>query len=83
MQYTFALLPSVICLVGSHFSTLCHKRHDFLGGKNIAHKIIVLIFSKSLSETFVILRSIEQGMIKMCISLHVKYPLFLSDFNEN
>jgi len=55
----------------------------FWGGKNIAHKIIVLIFSKSLSETFVILRSIEQGMIKMCISLHVKYPLFLSDFNEN
>jgi hypothetical protein len=38
----------------------------------------VLIFSK----TFLILRRNERRMIKMCIYLHVKYPLFLSDFNE-
>ena len=38
---------------------------------------------KILSETFLKLRSTEQDKIKMCIGLHVKYPLFLSDFNEN
>ena len=35
-----------------------------------------------LSETFVILRRIEQGVIKMHIGLHVKYALFLPDFKE-
>jgi len=34
------------------------------------------------SEKFLILRIIERGVIKMCIGLHVKYRLFLSDFNE-
>jgi hypothetical protein len=35
-----------------------------------------------LSETFLILGRTERDMIKMYIGLHVKYPLFLSDFNE-
>ena len=35
-----------------------------------------------LSETFLILSRNERDMIKMCIGLHVKYSLFLSDFNE-
>jgi hypothetical protein len=35
-----------------------------------------------LSETFLILRRIEQDVIKMCVVLHVKYPLLLSDFND-
>jgi len=35
-----------------------------------------------LSETFLILRRNERDVIKMYIGLHVKYPLFLSDFNE-
>ena len=35
-----------------------------------------------LSETFLILRRKERDVIKMCVGLHVKYPLFLSDFNE-
>jgi hypothetical protein len=35
-----------------------------------------------LSETFLIVRSNGWDMIKMYISLHVKYPLFLSAFNE-
>jgi hypothetical protein len=35
-----------------------------------------------LSEKFLILRSIGNDMIKKCIILHVKYPLFLPDFNE-
>jgi hypothetical protein len=39
-------------------------------------------FLQLLSETFLILRTTERDMIKMYIDLHVKYPLFLSDFND-
>jgi len=40
-------------------------------------------FSKIFGEVFIILRIIERSTIKkMCIDLHIKYPLFLSDFNE-
>jgi len=35
-----------------------------------------------MSEMFLILRRIERDVIKMCIGLHVKYPLFLLNFNE-
>jgi hypothetical protein len=35
-----------------------------------------------LSETFLILRWMERNMIKIYINLHVKYLLFLPDFNE-
>ena len=34
------------------------------------------------SEKFLILKKNEQDMIKMYISLHVNYPLFLFDLNE-
>jgi hypothetical protein len=39
------------------------KQHDFWK-KGIEHKLCVLIFSTTLSETFFILRRIEQDMIK-------------------
>jgi len=42
----------------------------------------VLIFSKNLSEIFVILRRNERDMIKKYIGIDVKYPLCLSDFSE-
>ena len=42
----------------------------------------VLISVQILSETFLILRRKERDMTKMYIGLHVKYQLFLSDFNE-
>jgi hypothetical protein len=44
----------------------------------------VLWFSPQiLFETFLIIRRTERDTIKkMCIGLHVKYPLFLSDINE-
>jgi hypothetical protein len=42
-----------------------------------------LIFSTNLSENFPILRTNERRYDKkMYIGLHVKYSLFLSDFNE-
>ena len=45
-------------------------------------KLCVLISSTHLSETFLILGRNERDMINKCIGLHVKYPLFLSGFNE-
>jgi len=50
--------------------------------KKILNTKCVFWFSlQLLSQTFLILRT-ERDMIEMCIGLHVKYPLFLSDFNE-
>ena len=43
---------------------------------------VCLIPLQLLSETFIILRRNERDMIKYAGGLHVKYPLFLSDFNE-
>ena len=44
----------------------------------------VLISSTILSEAFLILWRNERDMIKnMYIGPHIKYPLFLSDFNES
>ena len=46
--------------------------------------MFVLIFTATtVSETLLILRSTERNMVKMCIGLHVKYPLFSPDFNDN
>jgi len=50
--------------------------------KKIEIKMCVLIFSKILSGTFVILRKIHRDkMINLYWSPCKKYPLFLSDFN--
>ena len=78
--------PIVICgLLGSTF--FFFFLHFLIKGTNLEkkvtdHKICASIFSTLLSGTFFILRRMEQGMIKMYIGLHVKCPIFLSDFNE-
>jgi hypothetical protein len=41
----------------------------------------VVIFFTSFAQNISHSKN-ESDMIKMCIDLHVKYPLFLSDFNE-
>jgi len=46
--------------------------------KIIEHKMFV--FSLQLLPEIFLLRRIEPDMIKMYIGLHVKYQLFLSDF---
>jgi hypothetical protein len=56
------VLSSVACLSLPHFSTLSHKWQNFWK-KFIGHKMCVLIFSTSLSETFFILRRIQQDTI--------------------
>jgi hypothetical protein len=45
------------------------------------YKMHVFFSLQLLSETFLILRINERDMIKIYIGLHIKYPLFFSDFN--
>jgi hypothetical protein len=51
--------------------TMSHKRHDFQK-KATEHKMYFLFSLHLLSATFLILRRIEWGVIKMHIGLHVK-----------
>jgi len=73
-------LSSVACPALIYFSTLSHKRYDFRK-KKTEHKMCDSIFQKLLSETFLILRRNERDVIEKSIGLHVKCPLFLSNFN--
>jgi len=66
------------CTVFFHVS---HKRPD-LKIKVTGNKTCVSIFSTILSEIFLILKEMSEIWSKMYIGLHVKYPLFSSDFNE-
>jgi hypothetical protein len=50
--------------------------------KVIENKMCVSYFSTNLSVKFLILRRPERDITKTYIGLHVKYPLFLSNFNE-
>ena len=61
------------------FPTLCHKRHD-LRKEDTGHKTCFLIFSPTLSETFLILRRIERDMIINVIVSSCKVPFILVRF---
>jgi len=83
MQCACAILSSVACLAVQYFSLLSHKRHD-LKKKVTEHQICVLIFCTSfifcnISRS---MKNLSEILLKMCIGLHVKCPLFSSDFNE-
>jgi len=83
MQCACAILSYVALHAVQCFSTLSRERHDFRKKKVTEYKMHVLIFSTILFETCLIVRRIERHMIKMYIDLHVKYPLFLFDFQRN
>jgi hypothetical protein len=72
MKCARSVLSPVACPALKNFFTLSHKRH-YLPKKDIEHKIRVLIFPQFLSETFLILRRTERGVIKNVYCLHVKY----------
>jgi hypothetical protein len=82
MQCVCAILPSVASPALQYFFILSHKRHDFRKKTLLNIKPVFLYSLQCLTETFLILRITEQGMIKMYIDRHVEYPLFLSDFYE-
>jgi len=56
--------------------------NSMIFGKKLPNTKYVLIFSTVLSETSLILRSTEGDIVITCTDLQVKYPLFLSGFNE-
>jgi hypothetical protein len=66
LWYLASNLHSPCCHLWSvRFSALCHKRHDFRKKKIVTdHKMCVLNFFTSLSETTFVLRRIERNMIK-------------------
>jgi hypothetical protein len=49
----------------------------------IEPKMCAVVVFAACSEIFLVLRRNDREMIKMYIRLYVKYPLFLSNFNEN
>ena len=66
IQHAMLTRHIVICgLSGcTYFSTLSHKRQDFLKKDVTEHKMCVLIVSTILAETFLILSRPERDMIK-------------------
>jgi hypothetical protein len=69
-----------LCLNSCIFSALYYAW--LMGGGNVLNVMCVLIFSTILTETFLILRRIQWDIVVTVHGLYVKYPLFLSDFNE-
>jgi hypothetical protein len=73
------ILSSVACLAVPYFFTLSHKRHDFR--KNvIEHKMCALIFATTLSETLLILRSIQRDIIINVHKYSCKVPVIFVRF---
>jgi len=71
------ILSRVACLAVTYFSISSHERHVILK-KVIEHKVYFVV----LSKTFLIQDELSQLFSQMCTSLHIKYPLFLQNFNE-
>jgi hypothetical protein len=86
------LLSSVACTALPHFSILSHKEHHSREN-SIQHKMRVSIFftyftwntshSKNNSARYYLnVHRSSREVPLLYIGLHVKYPLFFSDFNE-
>jgi len=81
MQCACAVLSSVVCLALQYFSTLSHKRYNLK--KVTEHEICVLVFLYNFClKHFSFWEEMNKMWLKMYIGLRVKYPLFLSNFNE-
>ena len=82
MQSACAVLYYLWPVWLSHiFSAISDERHGF---RKIVteHKVCVLIFFTTLYQTFLILKVIRRDIIINVCTFHVKYPFFLSDFND-
>ena len=81
MQFACAILSSVACSVLQHFCALSHKGREIQ--KQIEIRMCSDFLYSFLAEIFLILRRTERYIIKnLYCGLRVKYPLFLSYFNE-
>ena len=75
------IMSSELSASATFSSTLSQK--DTILGKKVELKKCASIFSTISVETFLTLRRTERLIIKNALGLHVKYRLFLSDFNVN
>ena len=64
------------------FSTLPHKRHNFRKRKVIEHEVCFDFLYNSCLKNFSFWEELSKIWSKMYIELHVKCPLFLSEFKE-
>jgi hypothetical protein len=83
MKCACSTLPSVACPALNYFPLYVINGTTFEKKKKLLIIKCVFLFSpQGLSEILLILRRIDGDMMKMYVVLHVKHPLFLSDFNE-
>jgi hypothetical protein len=75
------ILPSVIRPVLPYFSTFSQNQHDFRE-KSYWTPNVCFIFSTFVRNTSHSKDEYSEILSSMYIGLHVKYPLFLSGFNE-
>jgi hypothetical protein len=64
------------------FFHISHKRYDSRGKKLLDIKCIFLFSLQLFHETFLVLRRTHWLIIINSHNLHIKYPLFLSDFSQ-
>ena len=85
IQHAMRLHHIVVCSLprSTKFSTLSHKRHDFRGKKVIEHTVRVSSFCTTFVwNDFHSKKNWASYDKKMCIGLHVKFHLFLSDLTK-
>jgi hypothetical protein len=79
MQRACAVLSSVASPALPYFSTLSIKRHDFR--KNVTeHIMCVSIFCTTLSQTLLIIKSIQRDIVINVKASSCKVPLILAGF---
>jgi hypothetical protein len=78
------VLSPVACpALPQYFSTLSDKRHDFQEKKNgFEHKMCFDFLYKFCLKHFSLYEEFSDILSLMSIGLHVKYPSFLSAFNQ-
>jgi hypothetical protein len=73
----------VVCPALKYWSTLSHKRHDFEEKKKLLNiKLCSDLLYKFCPKHYSFQEELSEIWSKMYFGLHVRYPLFLFDFNE-